>query len=173
MPQNWKRQEFIYQNFQLLRRAQVFRIFRCILFRWFYIYSCFEKGCLTKGEKLTRQCRKLLWVMVVFTVAWVNLKVFQRGGRKQHKHMYLLLELRPCCQVTLNLNQTSPTFTTLYLSALSRALLHFSGTTFVESAVYMYKQIYMSTVDFERTKPSKEETSILETSAPAWRFTVT
>ena len=33
------------------------------------------------------QCQKLLWVMVVFTVAWVNLKVFQRGGRKQHKHV--------------------------------------------------------------------------------------
>ena len=33
-----------------------------------YVYSCSEKGCLTKGEKLTRQCRKLLWVMVVFTV---------------------------------------------------------------------------------------------------------
>ena len=32
------------------------------------IYSCFEKGCLTNGEKLTRQCRKVLWVMVVFTV---------------------------------------------------------------------------------------------------------
>ena len=32
-------------------------------------YSCFEKGCLTKGEKLTRQCRKLLWVMVAFAVA--------------------------------------------------------------------------------------------------------
>ena len=30
-----------------------------------YIY--FEKG-LTKGEKLTRQCRNLLWVMVVFMV---------------------------------------------------------------------------------------------------------
>ena len=53
-------------------------------------YGCFEKGCLTKGEKLTRQCRKLLWVIVVFTVAWVNLKVFQRGGRKQHKHVFVL-----------------------------------------------------------------------------------
>lgn len=32
------------------------------------IYSCFEIGCLTIGEKLTRQCGKLLWVIVVFTV---------------------------------------------------------------------------------------------------------
>ena len=30
-----------------------------------YIYSCFKCGCLTKEEKLTRQSRKLLWVMVV------------------------------------------------------------------------------------------------------------
>ena len=40
------------------------------------LYTCFEKGSLTNGEKLTRQCRKLLWVMVVFTVAWVNLRGF-------------------------------------------------------------------------------------------------
>ena len=31
----------------------------------------------------------LLWVMVVFTVAWVNFKVFQRGGRKQPKHVFV------------------------------------------------------------------------------------
>ena len=35
----------------------------------YHEYSCFEKGCLTKGEKLTLQCRKLLWVMVIFIVA--------------------------------------------------------------------------------------------------------
>ena len=33
------------------------------------IYSCFEKDYLSIGEKLTRQCRKLLWVVAVFTVA--------------------------------------------------------------------------------------------------------
>ena len=34
------------------------------------LYSCFEKGSpLANGEKLTRQCRKLLWVMVFFL--WV------------------------------------------------------------------------------------------------------
>ena len=33
------------------------------------VYSCVEEGCLRNLEKLTRQCRKLLWVMVVFTVA--------------------------------------------------------------------------------------------------------
>ena len=47
-------------------------------------YSCFEKAC---GEKLTQQCRRL-WVMVVFTVPWVNHKVFEGGGKKQHKHTY-------------------------------------------------------------------------------------
>ena len=55
-----------------------------------FVYSRFEKGCITNGEKLTRPCRKLLWVMVVFNVAWENLKVFQRGGRKQHKHVIVL-----------------------------------------------------------------------------------
>ena len=28
------------------------------------VYSCFEKGCLTNGGKLTRQCQKLLLEMV-------------------------------------------------------------------------------------------------------------
>ena len=67
----------------------VIQLYSVILFSEL-LYSCFEKGCLKNGEKLTQQCRKLLWVMVVFTVAWVNLKVFQRGGRKQHKHVFIL-----------------------------------------------------------------------------------
>ena len=38
--------------------------------------------------------------------------------------------------------------------------------------LYMYKQFYMSTVVLLKKKHTKEETSKLETSAPAWRFTV-
>ena len=30
-----------------------------------------------------------------------------RGGKKQHKHMYLFF-LVPCCGITLNLNQSKP-----------------------------------------------------------------
>ena len=72
------------------------------------IYSCFERGCLTNGEKLTRQCRMLLWVMrVVFTVGWVNFKVFQHGGGKQKKHVCSIF-LVPCWWITLNLNQAKP-----------------------------------------------------------------
>ena len=33
--------------------------------KWCEVYSCFVKGCLANGEKLTRQL-KLLWVMVDF-----------------------------------------------------------------------------------------------------------
>ena len=44
--------------------------------------SCFEKGCLTNGEKLTRHCRKLLWVMG-FTLAWVNLMQGASGWWKE------------------------------------------------------------------------------------------
>ena len=42
-------------------------------------YSCFEKGCLTNGKKLTWQCRKLLWV--VFTVTAVSRKVVLQMGK--------------------------------------------------------------------------------------------
>ena len=61
------------------------------LYPTFLKYSCFEKGYLTNGERLTWQCRKLLWVMEVFTIAWLNLKVFQRGGRKEHKHVHVFV----------------------------------------------------------------------------------
>ena len=38
--------------------------------------------------------------------------------------------------------------------------------------LYMCKQFYMSTVALLKKKPSKEETSKLEISAPARRFTM-
>ena len=86
-------------------------ISRAILFNTEYIYSCFKKGCLTKGEKLLRQCRKLLWVMVVFMVAWVNHMVFHHDGRKQHKQMYSFF-LVPCCWIALTSIKHSQTLTT-------------------------------------------------------------
>ena len=33
-----------------------------------YVYSRFEEGCPTKAYKRTRQCRKVLWVMVALRV---------------------------------------------------------------------------------------------------------
>ena len=32
------------------------------------VYGCFEKGCPTKAYKRTRQCRKVLWVLVAYCV---------------------------------------------------------------------------------------------------------
>ena len=46
---DWKIGEYgwaIFANFQISRIAKL------------YNYSCFEEGCLTKGEKLTRQCQE-------------------------------------------------------------------------------------------------------------------
>ena len=39
--------------------------------------------------------------MVVFTVAWVSLKVFQRGRRKQHKYVFVF-------SLSLSLNRLEP-----------------------------------------------------------------
>ena len=36
------------------------------MLHWLALFSCFEKGCLTIGEKLTRQCRKVSWVICGF-----------------------------------------------------------------------------------------------------------
>ena len=30
------------------------------------VYSCFDKGCLTTTQKRTRQCRLVLWVVIVW-----------------------------------------------------------------------------------------------------------
>ena len=95
-----------------------------------------EKGCLINGEKLTRQCRKSLWVMVVFTVARVNVKVFQRGGRKQHKGVFVLSR-------SLLLNHLEPQsrkakllLPIMQISTVAFFLLHFGGTTFAETVVF-------------------------------------
>ena len=99
------------------------------------IYSCFEKGSLTNREKLTRQCRTLLWVIVVFTVAWVNLKVFQRGGRKQNKHVFLLSR-------SLLMNHLEPESSKAKLLLpiipieIAFTFFHSCGTAFVETAVF-------------------------------------
>ena len=51
----------------------------------------------TCAKNFTRQSWKLLWVMAVFMVAWVNLKVFQHGGGKQHKYVFVF-----SCSLLLN-----------------------------------------------------------------------
>ena len=72
-------------------------------FLWLNYFSILTLVCLTNREKFTRQCRRLLWVMVVFMVTWLKLKVFQRGARKQHKHAYSFFEV-PWCWITFKLN---------------------------------------------------------------------
>ena len=74
-------------------------------FLWLNYFSILTLVCLTNREKFMRQCRRLLWVKVVFTVAWLKLKVFQCRGRKQHKHKHMYsFFLVPCCWITFNLN---------------------------------------------------------------------
>ena len=62
-----------------------------------------SKVFLQTGKSLRENVERVLWVMVVFTVAWLNLKAFQRGWKKQHKRPYSFF-LFPWCW-TLNLNQ--------------------------------------------------------------------
>ena len=102
----------------------------------------FRERLFTNREKLTWQCQKLLWAIVIFMVAWLNLMVFQHGGRKQHKYVYSCF-LLPSCSVTLNLNQAKPnSYYPWYQSALSHMPSHFCtlfcGATFVaETAVFI------------------------------------
>ena len=71
----------------------------------FHVNSCFVEGCLTIGENITRQCHsKVIVSDGGFTIACVNFMLFQRGGKKQHQHVYSCFFL-PCCQIALNLDQ--------------------------------------------------------------------
>ena len=111
-----------------------------------HVYNYFKKGCLTNGEKLMRQCRKLLWVMGVFTIALVNPGCFSMmEGNNRHIYSFSLL---PCCWITLNLNQSKPNpYYPSYQLTLSRTLLNFCGTTFVETAVYTVQlQVILSRI---------------------------
>ena len=71
-----------------------------------------------------------------FTVALVDLKAFQRGGRKQHKRVFGLLSR------SLLLNRLEPESSKgkLLLPIMPMdivfTLFHFCGTAFVETAVF-------------------------------------
>ena len=88
------------------------------------------------SRKVVFQTGKRLWAMVVFTVAWVNLKVLQRGGRKQHKMIRFFLV--PCCWITFYRNaiKQSQTLTTHNANRRCRVRFYTCGTTFVETAIY-------------------------------------
>ena len=67
-----------------------------------------ERLSYKRGKSLRDNVAGYLYIitgMVVFTVAWVNHKVFEcAGGKKQHKRISSFF-LVPCCWITLNLNQ--------------------------------------------------------------------
>ena len=54
-----------------------------------------RKVVLQSGKSLRDNVESYYGWMVVSTVSWVNLKVFQRGGRKKHKHYLFLVAESP------------------------------------------------------------------------------
>ena len=71
----------------------------------------FRERLTYKRWKAHAKMSKVIMGNGVFAIAWANLKLFQRGGRKQHRHMHSFF-LGPCCWIILNLNQASQTLTT-------------------------------------------------------------
>ena len=47
-----------------------------------------EKLSYKWGKAYVTMLQIIMGKLVVLTVAWLNHKVFQRGGKEQHKHMY-------------------------------------------------------------------------------------
>ena len=84
-----------------------------------------------------RQCRKLVWVIVVSTAAWLNLKVFHVVEGKSTNTRNSTFSFRIA---VLNHLEPQSSKTRLLLPIIpidmSRTLLHFCGRTFVETAVF-------------------------------------
>ena len=76
------------------------------------VYSCFEKGCLTSGEKFTRQCRNLLWVMVVFTLPWEpqGASAWWKETAQTRIRSFSFLVAESLNWIALNLNQAKPNY---------------------------------------------------------------
>ena len=100
------------------------------------IYSCFEKSCLTKGEKLALQCRKLLWVSEPQGVPALSKETAQT---RFHVFFFLLA-------LTLRTSSKQPqTITTQNINRYC----HVSGTTCVEIAVKNFFKNYIQVSCFD------------------------
>ena len=91
------------------------------------------------GNKLTRQCRKLLWLMVVFTVAWANLEVFQRGEHSTNtciRSFSFLVSESPYTSIKKSRTLILPRSTHNASQHCCIDFYTFVGTTFVETAAF-------------------------------------
>ena len=80
--------------------------------------------------------------MVVFTVAWVNIKVFQRGGRKQHKAVFVLSR-----SLLLNRLEPQSNKAKVLLPIVPIGIVAYSFTLFVGQP--LSKQLYDSPIFHE------------------------
>ena len=100
-----------------------------------YSYTAVSRKVVLQSEKSLCDNVESNMGHVGVTVASVNFMVFQRGGRKNQTRVFML-------PPSLLLNRLEPQSSKAKLlipimqSALSCALLHFRGTTFVETAIY-------------------------------------
>ena len=99
-------------------------------------YSCFEKNCLTKGEKLALQCRKLLWVSEPEGVPALSKETAQT---RFHVFFFLL---------ALTLRTSSKQLQTITTQNINR-YCHVPATTCVEIAVKNFFKNYIQVSCFD------------------------
>ena len=88
-----------------------------------------------KAPKRRRQYRKAWWVVVVHCCI-VKFTSFQRDGRQCYEYLFACVKRNKMDSVLLTCLLNFIEYFPDYLSALSRTLLRFFWTTFVETAVF-------------------------------------
>ena len=93
-----------------------------------------------KASKRTRQYRKAWWVVVAHCCI-VKFTSFQRDGRRCYEYLFACVKRNKMDSDLLTGLLKFIGYFPDYLSALSRTLLRFSWTTFVETAVYLTRYL--------------------------------
>ena len=110
------------------------------IIHYYLIYSCFDKGCPTEKHKSVHDNTERYDGLWLFTVASSSSRVFSAmEGGAMNTCLRVLKETMDSELLTCLLKFIE--YFPDYLSALSRTLLRFFWTTFVETAVYIYTQL--------------------------------
>ena len=101
-----------------------------------HLYSCFDKGCRTEKHQSVRDNTERFDGLWLFTVASSSSQVFSAmEGGAMNTCLHVLKETMDSeLRVYLKFIEYFPD----YLSALSRTLVRFFWTTFVETAVFAF-----------------------------------
>jgi len=84
-------------------------------------YSCFKKGCPTKVQKRTRQCRKVLWVMASNGCLIEAKGISSWQSDTAQARIFVIFSLKYCWPQTRNAKLLLPIFGTISIGIVAFA----------------------------------------------------